>query len=1528
METEPAVPREGWADADSAAAAFRQRRSLASLMLRACAVSAMRVATHRAPRAVSSALLLAEFVQLVSFAVDPAYYSGGWLHGLYAGLRRVRDPAESRGCPAAAAVFGAFVLACYAAGAVQVRAVLNGGTGSRALHVVQRYAAALLRLAYLPALYAFAGCWTDPERPWGLGYKLPAALAIALTFPIVTLVSNAVMTGVTPSKTSFFLWLPRYDLWWTAVKTALFVSDVVLKRGAAADVSSARLSSHAAITSALLATTYAISTLSDSFVRPSAAYVFSFFMSGMALSPLVGLVTANVAGEQPRNVLGVLGLVALAVGGAAGVLGYRWRARHPELPVPFARASPNKSLRFRYEHCFDLATRFVYKTKDPTESDILLADATLEEGIKAFPQSPYLKFARALFLLEKRPNPEAIRALVQEGLALCKPWEYDLRFRLFIVSQIITVHESLSNDEQQDLFVADAARRVTAEFWERLASMRQSVVVDHTELLEIVRSISRHERKAEAIFRSLLGRNAQSSLLLRKYAAFLDEILDDKEQAEMLFQLADGAEEMKNLEGRMRKPKRNPVEIRIQAADGGDARPVADEDDSKSEGAKESRAHSPSNLSMSSAGASSVTDERAKILDYRLRTTGTRSKALRRVQLVAGFVFVACLCGAIVIFSTSSRAVQTTRTNFAKTEALVDIAREFTQLAVYLRQVQLSRMVTWGAGLQANETEEQMAAIYAEALAGWKYHLAVIADTNDSNVVPVVLYVPGANESDPFSGKRVRANTTILDAASTWYQHALHIHSELQSTRSPELLESDDCWRFVFDNLAAIHDGLVTTGHAQRNKSSSSIGSTIRFVSIFCGAFYASIVLLAVLTLIPALLVAERERKAIASLFMEIPKSTCVNLFERFRHAKGEASEHESESIVDTSSKMAVPIVLRIRLMTGAFMSLILCCAAGLVLTLVLTGQANELTSYVVLYTGLQKCFFYRSWEDAQYQATFKYEQAFTQPDAFALLYNWECPAETGETCTGLYSLQRLFMDHMASLLLQDTIGSSDQAFAVLSRSVQSISQGLARNEQISMQAMRDAAARSTAISTTIFVFALIVTPLAIGLLLLAPQSVIQQSEAEIVEEQEKKTKMILNACKDSVILTNETGVIEMINPAGEALLGYASDELLKRPLVSVLAPRAAKMFEQSVAEFLKHARSGHTRSFAFAKDQKGEVGKDVHVLVSTATALTVKGATFAIFAKDISHIKENEARIDREKRRADELLLNILPAKVAESLKAEPGKLIAQKYKSVTILFGDLVEFTPLAGKMEPYELVLMLNELFSPWDAMCESFGVEKVKTLGDCYMAVSGLPVERPDHAERVCSFTLAALEALAQLNARRVGKSLQPLSIRFGAHSGPVIAGVIGSHKWAYDIWGTSVNVALKVESSGYPNRLCVSSDTKALLGRAFGFEHHTSISIKGKGDIDSWLVHESDGSSDGSDSSDEDGSGSGSEGSQAAAGAPGEAERELRLPLVPKPIAKGPSLSLLSLGTADSRKSVVVRSMTPARQDIKSLLAKR
>lgn len=210
--------------------------------------------------------------------------------------------------------------------------------------------------------------------------------------------------------------------------------------------------------------------------------------------------------------------------------------------------------------------------------------------------------------------------------------------------------------------------------------------------------------------------------------------------------------------------------------------------------------------------------------------------------------------------------------------------------------------------------------------------------------------------------------------------------------------------------------------------------------------------------------------------------------------------------------------------------------------------------------------------------------------------------------------------------------------------------------------------------------------------------------------------------------------------------------------------------------------------------------------------------------------------QIQKERAKSERLLLNILPLAVAERLK-QAEVTIADNIEDVSVLFIDIVDFVSLSTTMPAAEMVTMLNSVFSTFDTLVDQYELEKIKTSGDSYMVAGGLPLPRANHLEAVAEMALDVLESLPQFS-RNDGK---PFQLRLGIHCGPVVAGVIGTKKFAYDLWGETVNIASRMESQGIPNTIQVTKNVYERLNGRFQFQPRGEITVKGKGAMMTYLL---------------------------------------------------------------------------------------
>ncbi len=241
----------------------------------------------------------------------------------------------------------------------------------------------------------------------------------------------------------------------------------------------------------------------------------------------------------------------------------------------------------------------------------------------------------------------------------------------------------------------------------------------------------------------------------------------------------------------------------------------------------------------------------------------------------------------------------------------------------------------------------------------------------------------------------------------------------------------------------------------------------------------------------------------------------------------------------------------------------------------------------------------------------------------------------------------------------------------------------------------------------------------------------------------------------------------------------------------------------------------------------------DLAFFINAVGAFALLGGLVALFYQEINH---TEDMLQREYQRSEELLRNILPVTVARRLK-EGSQVIADSFPDATLLFADIVGFTELAGRLPPGDLVELLNKVFSRFDRIAEQEGLEKIKTIGDEYMLAGGLPLPRADHAPAVARAALHMIAAIDDLNESLDHK----LALRVGMHSGEVVAGVIGSRKFSFDVWGDTVNIASRMQSQGLPGRIQVTEATHDLLADQFRLDRRGTLRARGKGRMPVWFL---------------------------------------------------------------------------------------
>jgi PAS domain S-box-containing protein len=337
------------------------------------------------------------------------------------------------------------------------------------------------------------------------------------------------------------------------------------------------------------------------------------------------------------------------------------------------------------------------------------------------------------------------------------------------------------------------------------------------------------------------------------------------------------------------------------------------------------------------------------------------------------------------------------------------------------------------------------------------------------------------------------------------------------------------------------------------------------------------------------------------------------------------------------------------------------------------------------------------------------------------------------------------------------------------------------------------------------------------------------------LQQAEEKYRSIFENATEGIFQTTPDGRFLSANPALATILGYVSSEELIAKVTDVA--RQIYVEPNRRTEFIAAMQERD----AVVELESQAYRKNGSVIWITENVRAVRDAGGALVYYEGTVIDSTVRKVTQEalhylREQSDRLLLNILPEPIAKRLKLEEST-IADNFPAATVLFADIVGFTKLSTQLPPGELVSLLNQIFSAFDELAEYYGLEKIKTIGDAYMVVGGIPITREDHAEAIAEIALDMQQAIADFNL----KTGQSFSIRIGINTGPVIAGVIGLKKYIYDLWGDTVNTASRMESHGLPNCTQVTAMTYEILQHKYLFEERGAIQVKGKGEMTTYLL---------------------------------------------------------------------------------------
>jgi len=317
----------------------------------------------------------------------------------------------------------------------------------------------------------------------------------------------------------------------------------------------------------------------------------------------------------------------------------------------------------------------------------------------------------------------------------------------------------------------------------------------------------------------------------------------------------------------------------------------------------------------------------------------------------------------------------------------------------------------------------------------------------------------------------------------------------------------------------------------------------------------------------------------------------------------------------------------------------------------------------------------------------------------------------------------------------------------------------------------------------------------------------------------------------------------------GEILLSFTTTEIIKGRneirTASAIASLIVFIIGLSIGYLLARNISRPVLALRDAANRVGEGDLTQSVVNTSKDEIGELGTAFNKMVKDLGsarkQVEQRTIELTNEKQKSDELLLNILPSETAEELKAT-GQAQAKKYESVTVIFTDFVDFTAKSEKMDAHRLVDELHHCFSGFDNIIKKYNIEKIKTIGDSYMCAAGLPVENNSHPFDAVNAALEIRDCMLSYKAEMEAKGGSSFDIRIGIHTGPVVAGIVGVNKFAYDIWGSTVNTASRLESKSKPNKINISESLYQIIKDGYNCSLRGEISVKGLGKIPMYFLN--------------------------------------------------------------------------------------
>ena len=338
-----------------------------------------------------------------------------------------------------------------------------------------------------------------------------------------------------------------------------------------------------------------------------------------------------------------------------------------------------------------------------------------------------------------------------------------------------------------------------------------------------------------------------------------------------------------------------------------------------------------------------------------------------------------------------------------------------------------------------------------------------------------------------------------------------------------------------------------------------------------------------------------------------------------------------------------------------------------------------------------------------------------------------------------------------------------------------------------------------------------------------------------LLHEQNKRFQVICSSKNDAIITSDETKRILFWNKGAEYIFGYSSEEAIGQPLTLIIPNELHQRHNEGI-ERMNQRKKPRVLGKVLELNAIKKGGEEFPIELTLGSWDNNGKRYYSGIIRDITEKKKAELIILDEKKKSEELLLNILPKQVADELKSS-GKATTKKYEHVTILFTDFKDFTLMTPSISPIKLVEELTEIFSHFDDIMATFQIEKIGTIGDAYFAACGVPEKNKNHAFQCIE---AAKQMFRYLEERNKKNKIQ-WKMRAGIHSGQVVAGVVGKKKYAYDLFGDTVNTASRMETNGEVGKINISETTYELIKGKYNCIPRDQVNVKGKGNLNMYFV---------------------------------------------------------------------------------------